>query len=77
MAEGEWRINAKGLSPPGPRLMVENALPQLGGRALRVVVSDAASAKDLQAYFKEKGRTWVLDEIGEEFHILVDAVKDE
>ncbi len=57
--------------------MVENALPQLGGRALRVIVSDADSVKDLQAYFKETGRICVLDEIGEEFHLLVEAVKDE
>ncbi len=75
--EGEWRINAKGLSPPGPRLMVKNALPELGGRALRVVVSDTDSVKDLQAYFKKLGRTCVVDEIGDEFHMLVDAVKDE
>ena len=76
MNDGEWRVNAKGLSNPGPRLMVENALAHAGGRALRVIVSEAAAAEDLKAYFKKLGRTYKIDEIGEEFHILVAALKD-
>ncbi|MEE9271528.1 MAG: sulfurtransferase TusA family protein [Candidatus Krumholzibacteria bacterium] len=76
MNDGEWRINAKGLSNPGPRLMVENALAQAGGRPLRVIVSEAAAAEDLKAYFKKLGRVYEIDEIGEEFHILVAALKD-
>ena len=77
MQKSEWRINAKGLAPPGPRMMVESALPQLGGRALRVIVSDADALKDLQAYFKKMGRSYMIDEIGDEIHVLVDAAKDD
>ncbi|MFQ5510305.1 MAG: sulfurtransferase TusA family protein [Candidatus Krumholzibacteriia bacterium] len=71
MKDGEWRINARGLSNPGPRLMVESALARAGDRPLRVVVSEPEAVDDLKAYFKELGRACVVDQIGEEFHLLV------
>lgn len=51
--------------------MVESALARAGDRPLRVVVSEPEAVDDLKAYFKELGRACVVDQIGEEFHLLV------
>jgi len=70
--ENELKVNARGLSAPGPRLMVETALEKTPARFLRVVVSDQAAVDDLQAYFGERGGNVKIDQVGEEFHVIVD-----
>ena len=68
----ELKINARGLSAPGPRLMVETALARDPSRFLRVVVSDSDAVDDLTAYFAERNASVKVDQVGEDFHVLVD-----
>jgi TusA-related sulfurtransferase len=68
----EIRINARGLSNPGPRLMVESALEKGEPEMLRVVVSSAEALDDLRSYFAEMGASFETDEIGDDYHIHVD-----
>ena len=68
----EIRINARGLSNPGPRLMVENALENGPPEMLRVVVSNVEALDDLRSYFTEMGAPFETDQIGDDYHIQVD-----
>jgi TusA-related sulfurtransferase len=64
------KINARGLSSPGPRLMVETALEKGPFEMLRVVVSNRAAALDLEQYLTGLKAKVEIDVIGEEYHIL-------
>ncbi len=68
----ELKINARGLSAPGPRLMVETALARKPSRFLRVVVSDSDAVTDLEEYFAERNASVKVDQVGEDFHLLVE-----
>ena len=68
----ELKINARGLSAPGPRLMVETALSRNPSRFLRVVVSDSEAVDDLRVYFEERNAIVTIDQVGTDFHVLVD-----
>jgi TusA-related sulfurtransferase len=68
----ELKINAKGLSGPGPRMMVETALESNPSRFLRVVVSDESAVEDLKVYFQDRGAVVTIDQVGGDFHVLVD-----
>jgi len=70
--ERELKINARGLSAPGPRLMVETTLKSNPCQLLRVVVSNMEAVEDLKKFFKEKQAKVNVDQVGEEFHVLVD-----
>ncbi len=74
-SDKEIKINARGLSSPGPRLMVETALQKGQFEMLRVVVSDKAAAVDIENYLKTLKARVDIDIIGEEFHILADFTK--
>ena len=71
MGESELKINARGLSNPGPRMMVKSAIEGQNCKRIRVVVNNTEAVKDLEAYFDSVGATVDVDEIGDEFHILV------
>jgi TusA-related sulfurtransferase len=66
----ELKINARGLTAPGARMMVETALAKGPCSRLRVVVSDTASVNELKAYFAERNATVKVDPVGEEFHVI-------
>jgi TusA-related sulfurtransferase len=67
----ELRINARGLSAPGPRMMVDAALAKSERPDLvRVVVSTQAAADDVQAFLKDAGAAVDIDSVGNEFHVL-------
>ncbi len=68
--EGELRINARGLSVPGPRLMVQSALEQGRPGMMRVVVSTAEGARDVSGYLTGCGATVEIDQVGAEFHVI-------
>ena len=70
--ENELKVTARGVAAPGPRLMVETALAKKPARFLRVLVSDQGAVDDLQAYFGERGADVKIDQVGEEFHVIVD-----
>lgn len=70
--ENEFKINARGLSGSGPRMMVKNALAEAACRNLRVIVSDAGAAADLKEFFESMNRHVEVQDIGTEFHVLVD-----
>ncbi|UCG51283.1 MAG: hypothetical protein JSW58_13970 [Candidatus Latescibacterota bacterium] len=72
MRRNEVKINAKGLSNPGPRMMVESVLAEQECKTLRVVVTSEEAVKDLEEYFDTLGATIEVDQIGEEIHMLVD-----
>ena len=74
-SDKEIKINARGLSSPGPRLMVETALRKEQFEMLRVVVSNRAAAADIESYLKTLKAKVDIDAIGEEFHILADFTK--
>jgi TusA-related sulfurtransferase len=67
----EIKINARGLSNPGPRMMVETALAKHEYSTLRVVVSTVEAVDDLKAYFATMKAEVVVDLIGNEYHLLV------
>jgi len=71
MGELELKINARGLSNPGPRMMVKSAIEGHERNRFRVVVDSAEALEDLESYFESIGATVEVDQIGEEFHILV------
>jgi TusA-related sulfurtransferase len=68
----ELKINARGLSNPGPRMMVETALSDHTCSVLRVIVSNAEAVEDLRDYFEKKQARIDVDQIGDDFHIFVD-----
>jgi TusA-related sulfurtransferase len=71
MGAAELKINARGLSNPGPRMMVKSAIDGQDCKRVRVVVDSVESVTDLEAYFESIGVSIEIDEIGEEYHILV------
>jgi TusA-related sulfurtransferase len=73
--ERELKINARGLSAPGPRLMVETTLKKNPCQLLRVVVSNVEAVEDLEDFFKTKQAKVNVDQVGEEFHVLVEFEK--
>jgi hypothetical protein len=52
--------------------MVETALAKNPNRFLRVVVSEAAAVEDLRKYFAGRNADVKVDQVGEDFHVLVD-----
>jgi TusA-related sulfurtransferase len=68
--EGELRINARGLSVPGPRLMVQSALEKGRPAVVRVVVSSDESARDVGGYLTGEGASVEIDHVGSEFHVI-------
>jgi TusA-related sulfurtransferase len=68
--ENEVRINARGLSAPGPRLMASAALEKGRPGLLRVVVSSNAAAEDVRTYLASRGASVEIDHVGAEFHVL-------
>jgi hypothetical protein len=52
--------------------MVESALAHNPSRFLRGVVSDSEAVDDLTAYFAERNASVKVDQVGEDFHVLVD-----
>jgi hypothetical protein len=68
--EGELRINARGLSVPGPRLMVESALERGLPLVVRVVVSTDEGARDVSGYLTGRGASVEIDQVGAEFHVI-------
>jgi TusA-related sulfurtransferase len=69
--DNEIKINARGLSNPGPRMMVETALAKRSISSLRVVVSSKESVDELMAYFETLQAEVVVDHIGNDYHLLV------
>ncbi|HEX6789781.1 MAG TPA: sulfurtransferase TusA family protein [Candidatus Krumholzibacteria bacterium] len=68
--DGELRINARGLSVPGPRLMAQSALEKGRPGVMRVVVSTNESARDVEGYLAGCGAAVEIDQVGEEFHVI-------
>ena len=68
--EEEVRINARGLSAPGPRLMAAAALEKGRPHVLRVVVSNDAAAADVREFLATRGASVEVDHVGAEFHVL-------
>ena len=66
----ELRINARGLSAPGPRLMVDAALAKGRPEIMRVVVSSQAAADDVREFLGATGAEIEIDSVGSEFHVL-------
>lgn len=63
-------INARRLSNPGPRMLVENALANERYSRLRVVVSTMEAAEDLRTYLLELGAEVEVEQLVEEYHIV-------
>ena len=68
--ERELRVNARGLSKPGPRLMLETALEKGLPDFVRVVVSGREAAEDVGAYLEGTGAAVEIDAVGDEIHVL-------
>jgi len=73
MSNIEEKILAKGLSPPGPLLVVKKRL-QEGIKAphVRIIVSNPESVDELVAYFRERGVETTTDRAGEDYHVIAD-----
>ena len=68
--DGDVRINARGLSAPGPRLMAEAALAKGHPALLRVVVSSRSAADDVSDYLRSVGASVEIDHVGAEVHVV-------
>jgi len=68
--EGELRINARGLTVPGPRLMVQSALENGHQAVVRVVVSNDEGARDVEGYLTDAGASVEIDQVGAEYHVI-------
>jgi len=68
--EGELRINARGLTVPGPRLMVQSALENGHPAVVRVVVSNDEGARDVEGYLTDAGASVEIDQVGAEYHVI-------
>ena len=68
----EIRVNARGLSNPGPRMMVEEALDKGEAESVRVVVSNVEALDDLRSYFTARGASCETDQIGDDYYLQVD-----
>jgi TusA-related sulfurtransferase len=66
----EVRVNARGLSVPGPRLMVDAVLDKTQPVLMRVVVSTMPAAEDVRQYLEGRGAVVEIDTVGNEFHVL-------
>ena len=71
--EQELKINARGLSGPGARLMVENALSKGTYKSIRVVVNNSDAAENLRDFFSAGNAQIKIDQIGEEYHVFVES----
>lgn len=68
--EQKITINARNLSNPGPRLLVENALSKGICARMRVVVSSLGAAEDVKALFLSKGADVEVEQLVDEYHVL-------
>jgi TusA-related sulfurtransferase len=75
-SENVVKVNARGLSNPGPRMMVETALAKGPCRMMRVIVSNEEAAADLDKFFATLNAVVDIDKVGEEYHILADFTHD-
>lgn len=75
----EKLIIARGLSTPGPLLLVKKELESRGSRKLRIVVSSEEAALDLQGYFRDRSARAEIDVAGDDYHVVIDLehFKDE
>ncbi len=75
----ERRIIARGLSSPGPLLIVKKKLESMNEKKIRVVVSSEEAALDLQRYFNERSAVTEIDVAGDDYHVIIDLkhYKDE
>ena len=65
----EIKVNARGLSTPGPRMMLKNALSETKCNMVRVIVSKLEAVEDVEKYLETQGTTVHVDQVGEEYHI--------
>jgi TusA-related sulfurtransferase len=72
----EIRVNARGLSNPGPRMMVEQALEKGGAETLRIVVSSVEALEDLRSYFTARKASFETDHIGADYYLQVDLTAE-
>lgn len=71
MRTDEVKINAKGLSSPGPRMMVESAVAKEKIEWIRVIVSAGPAVQELTQYFESLGASYIeVDELGDECHVI-------
>ncbi|MBI4719738.1 MAG: hypothetical protein HY770_00580 [Chitinivibrionia bacterium] len=68
--EQKVTINARNLSNPGPRLLVENALSKGPSARMRVVVSSLEAAEDVKALFLSRGADVEVEQLVGEYHVL-------
>jgi TusA-related sulfurtransferase len=68
----ELKINARGLSVPGPRMMTITAMESNPGRRMRVVVSTLEAAEDVRQFLGKRGVIANIDQVGEEFHVITE-----
>jgi len=68
----EKRVVARGLSSPGPLLLVRKRLDEYRGGRLRVIVSYDDAADELVEFFMKKGARVELDHAREDIHVVVD-----
>jgi TusA-related sulfurtransferase len=73
--EEEKRVIARGLSSPGPLLLVKKNLDEYMGGHLRVIVSTDDAADELVDYFMETGAKVEIDHAGEDIHVVVDLTE--
>ena len=69
----EEKILAKGLSPPGPLLIVKKRLKEgIRAQHLRIIVSNPESMDELVYYFEKRGAETKTDRAGEDYHVIAD-----
>jgi hypothetical protein len=73
MGNIEEKILAKGLSPPGPLLIVKKRMQEgIKTPHVRVIVSNPESVDELVAFFRGLGAETKTDKAGEDYHVIAD-----
>jgi TusA-related sulfurtransferase len=72
MIKKEEKLIARGLSPPGPMMMLRKKIEEIEMSGnLRVIVSSAEAADEIISFSKEISAEYELDRVGDDYHVLI------
>lgn len=69
---GELKIVARGLQPPGPLLIVKKRISETDAKFIRIIVTSEEAAAELIDYFTGHGGKAEMDRAGDDIHVIAD-----
>lgn len=72
MIRKEEKLVARGLTPPGPLLMLKKKLKEIRREGnLRVIVSSTEAADEIISYIRGIPADYELDRVGDDYHVIM------